>query len=165
MTSRPTAAMQAYLNKTPRIAAVPRLVLNYKAFAYLRKLMSYKAMITAGACSRFANRLALHLPSVATRIDEADFGVLHLEVGELKLATRDAIISHDWETVASHFAFVTELLQDAGGELRDALHISYLGSLFYGELHVSYAKARCMLPRPLAIALEKVERHYEQLIP
>ncbi len=165
MTAHAKANFPAYLNHTERLPVVPRFLLNYNAFAYLRKLLSHKPAVTDGLCSRFASRVALHFPEIANRIDEADFGVLHLEVGELKLATRDAILRRDWDEVVSHYAFVAELLATAGDELRDALHVSYLGNLFYGELAVNYAKARCLLPRPLSVALEKIERHYEQLIP
>ncbi len=164
MTSR-GAASSGYTNHTVRNPAVPPFLLNYAAFAYLRRVLSQRPALSAGALSRFASRLALHFPDIATRIDEDDFGVLHLEIGELKLATRDAILRRDWDRVASHFGFVAMLLEDAGSELCDAIRISYLGNLFYGEMSVNYAKARCLLPRPLAIELEKVERHYEQLIP
>ncbi len=154
-----------YRNLTDRIPAVPRFRLNFRAFADLRRLLLDRDVIARGACSRFACRLALHLPEIAARIDEADFGVLHLEVGEMKLATHDAILGEDWGAVMLHFAFTTHFFVNAGDELRDAIRVSYLGNLFYGETSASHAKARCLLPRPLAIALQQVEQHYEQLIP
>jgi len=80
-------------------------------------------------------------------------------------AKRHAIGRHDWDYVRKHFSFVARMLENAGAELRNALHVSYLGNLFYGETSLDYAKARILLPKPLAIALEKVERHYEDLVP
>jgi len=47
--------------------------------------------------------------------------------------------------------------------LHDAIGISYLGNLFYDEISINYAKARTLLPRRLAVALEIIERHYEEL--
>ena len=63
----------------------------------------------------------------------------------------------------THFAFVDNLLEAAEPELHDAIGISYLGNLFYDEISINYAKARTLLPRRLAVALEIIERHYEEL--
>lgn len=111
----------------------------------------------------FADRLAARFPQVAGRIDQADFGQLNLEVGALKLATRDAILKGDWPTVQSHLAFVDELLESASPDLHEAIGIYYLVNLFYGETSPDFAKARSMMPRRLGIALEIMERHYEEL--
>lgn len=111
---------------------------------------------------RFVEHLAAHFPEVASSIDEADLGVLHLEVGALKQATREAIEGRDWPAVARHFAFVDSMLESADTELHDAIGISYLIALFYGETSLNYAKARTLLPKRLALALEIMERHYEE---
>jgi len=112
--------------------------------------------------SRFYRHLALHLPEVAERIDQADLGILHLAAGYLKLATRDAIAQRDWQTVVKHFDFVAEMMESADAELTEALGVSYLGSLLHGETSINYAKARSLLPKPLARALEGVQSHYEE---
>src|SRR5271169_195146 len=85
--------------------------------------------------------------------------------GLARAAKSNAIGRHDWDYVRKHFSFAANMLENAGAELRDALHVSYLGNLFYGETSLDYAKARILLPKPLAISLEKVERHYEDLYP
>ena len=41
--------------------------------------------------------------------------------------------------------------------------MSYLVNLFYGETALDYAKARTLMPKRLAAALEIMERHYEEL--
>ena len=112
---------------------------------------------------RFADCLAVHFPDVAATIDEADFGLLHLEVSALKLATRNAILKRDWATLRAHFAFVDSMLEVAGTELHDAIGVSYLGSLFYGETSLSHSRARTLMPKRLAAALEIMERHYDEL--
>ncbi len=149
--------------KSGVLTGAPRSPLEYNSFYYLHKVICLKSLPVAGN-SRFASHLALHFPEAAARINEYDFGVLHLEVGALKLATRDAIAQRDWDTVASHFAFVSEMLADGGPELRDALRVSYLGNLFYGETTLNYAKARSLLPRGLGAALADIESHYESLV-
>jgi hypothetical protein len=146
------------------VSGMPRFQLDYKSLRVLQGLVSLKSLPLQGN-SRFASRLALYFPEVAERIDESDFGILHLEVGALKLATRNAIVRHDWDVVRQHFAFVAKMLEDAGAELRDAFHVSYLGSLLYGEIALNYAKARSLLPKPLAEALMAIEHHYESLVP
>ncbi|HEY5993126.1 MAG TPA: hypothetical protein VIU46_00840 [Gallionellaceae bacterium] len=135
---------------------------DYNSFRYLYTLAQLKPIPVAGY-SRFAGYLAIHFPEVASKIDEADYGVLHLEVGELRLATRSAILQRDWPTVRAHFEFADSILKTADVELHDAIGVSYLGSLFYSETSLNFAKARTLLPKRLAVALEIMERHYEEL--
>jgi hypothetical protein len=143
----------------------PACSINYAAFDAIRRIVNDKPRVARGACSCFANHLMLHFPEIAERIDEADYGELHLEMGELKLATREAITEGDWRSVCEQFAFVAQLLNDDIAEVNDAISVSYLGALFYGELSPNHAEARCLLPQRLAIALEDVERHYDDLVP
>ncbi len=117
----------------------------------------------AAGSPRFADYLAAHLPEVAATVDESDFDVLHSEVDALKLATRNAILRGDWPTVGAHFVFVDNMLESADIELHDAIGISYLVNLFYGETSADFAKARTLMPKRLATALEIMERHYEEL--
>jgi len=135
--------------------------LSYESFSGLHRLVCLKSMPVAGH-SHFASYLALHLPEVAARIDYDDFGILHLEVGALELAMRDAIARRDWHTVIKYFTFVADMMEDAGAELLDALRVSYLGNLFYGEISINYAKARSLMPESLSKALEEVECHYKK---
>lgn len=119
--------------------------------------------LNAGEGPRFADRLATRFPEVAATIEHDDFGVLNLEVDALKLATRAAILKRDWPTVNQHLTFVDELLQTPDTELHEAIGVSYLTNLFYGETSIDFAKARILLPKRLAAALEIMERHYEEL--
>ncbi len=156
----------ANMNGHARVPSVPRFRLDYRAFAYLHQLMRYKTLRPTPAHSRFASQLAIYFPEVAASIDEADFGIVHLEVAAMKLASAHAIAKRDWDTLRAHFAFMNDLLlKETGIELRDAIHVSYLGNLFYGETALNYAKARCLLPKPLSDALHEIEQHYEHLAP
>ena len=114
--------------------------------------------------SRFANYLAIHFPEVASTIDAEDLGMLHLEVSALKLATHEAILKRDWTTVRTHFNFIDDVLETADTDLHDAIGISYLVNLFYSETSINFAKARTLMPKRLATALEIMERHYEELM-
>lgn len=119
--------------------------------------------LAAGESPRFADHLAARFPEVAATIDEADFGDPHYEVDALKLATHDSILKQDWPTASAHFAFVDDILESAGPEMHEAIGISYLVNLFYGETSPDFAKARTLMPKRLAAALEIMERHYEEL--
>ncbi len=140
----------------------PLSTFDYDSFCDLHKLGFLKHFPAAGA-SRFACYLLLYFPEVAENIEEGEHGVLHLEVGALTLATGRAIQKRDWPTVRMHFAFVDAVLDAAETELYDAIGISYLGNIFYDEISINYAKARTLMPKRLAIALEIIERHYEDL--
>ena len=144
-------------------AGLPKLQPSHSSFKYPYGLACFKQIPVADH-SRFASHLALYFPEAASRIDEADFGILHLEVGVLKLETRDAIAKRNWNAVRDHYLFISMIMEDAGAELRNAVKVSYLGNLFYGEVSLNYAKARSMLPRNLAAALGAVEEHYETLV-
>jgi len=143
-------------------AANPDSAVLDHAFPHLHKVSLLKPISAAGS-TPFADQLAVHFPAVLATLDEADFGVLHAEVGALTLATRRAILNRDWPTVSRHFAFVDRVLESADTALHDAIGVSYLVNLFYGETSLNYAKARTLLPRRLALALEIMERHYEEL--
>ncbi len=143
--------------------AIPRFQLDYLSFRDLHKILCCKPRRRA-VQSRFACYLAVYFPEVAEHIDESDFGILHLEVGVLKLRSRSAIINGDWEVLTCHFAFVRSVLENGGHDLRDAVRISYLGSLFYGETGRNFAAARCLLPPRLSRELDSIEKHYEDLV-
>lgn len=143
-------------------AAAAPMQRGYESFDGLYRRVCLRSLRANGE-SRFAGYLALHLPEVAARIDEADYGILHLEVAALKAATREAIHRRDWHTVGKYFAFASGLLDDASDNLRDAVDVSYLAGLLYGERSLSYAKARTLLPPPLLRALERIEKHYDGL--
>jgi hypothetical protein len=112
--------------------------------------------------SQFTDYLTIHFPEVAASID-TDCWALHLEVGAMTLASREAIVKHDWSTLHTHYAFIDSVLENADTRLHDAIGVSYLVNLFYGETSLDYAKARTLMPKRLSAALEIMERHYEEL--
>ncbi len=148
------------MDKVP--ASIPGFPLEFNPFHEMYRLVCRKSLAVAGHSS-FVSHLALCFPETVALIEEMDFGVLHLEVGALKLESRNAIARRQWDVVRKHFAFASEVMEHADPELRDAIRVSYLGNLFYCEVSLNFAKARCMLPRNLAIALDAIERHYESL--
>jgi hypothetical protein len=153
-----TGTWHAYGRTAPPPA---KSLFEYNSFRAGNKLALVKP--TPGTNCHFAALLGIHFPEVAASIDEDDSGVLHLEVGVLTRATRDAIRRRDWPTVARHFAFVDSVLETADTKLHDAIGVSYLGNLFYSETSLNYAKARTLMPERLSVALEIIERHYEEL--
>lgn len=136
--------------------------LDFRSFDNLKKIAADPTMpLDSG--SWFAFTLAIHFPEVALCVDEDDYGVLHLEMGRLMLASRNAIFSRDWNTLSRHFAFIAAIMDNAGPELLDAIDVSYLSNLMHDEASINYAKARTLLPRPLLHRLELLERHYSHL--
>jgi hypothetical protein len=131
--------------------------------AYGRTLPNQAESGSVGGSPRFSDYLAAHFPEVVSTIDQSDLGDLQIEVDALKLATREAILRNDWTTVSAHFAMIDSVLEFADTKLHDVIGTSYLISLFYNESSLNYAKARMLMPKRLANALEIIERHYEEL--
>jgi hypothetical protein len=136
-----------------------RFQLDYASFSALRELLCMKPNHST-LQSRFACFLALHLPEVAARIDEDDFGVLNLEVGVLAMATNDAIASNDWNTVRKHFSFISDTLGNIGGELRDAIQVYYLNYLLLNDMDNSRLNSHDTIPQRLKITFDKLKEHF-----
>lgn len=137
---------------------------DYHDFSSLRQVMLQEQSVPQSGHAGFVSQLALALPEVAAKIDEDDFGVVHLEVGVLKLVTREAITRHDWETVRQHYAFVSAVLRDADDELRDALHISYVENLLLDETSAYFVRARKLLPSSMASELTATELKWKRFL-
>ena len=54
---------------------------DFKTFASLRRMVSHQQSKPLLRRADFLKQITLYLPEVAARIEESDFGVLHLEVG------------------------------------------------------------------------------------
>lgn len=136
---------------------------NFGVFSAMRQAMQVRRAvvpITIMGRADFIHHVTLHLPEVSARIEEDDFGVLNLEMGAMKLATREAILRYEFHTVRRHFAFIAYLFEHADNSLHDAIRVSYLECLFVGEETPEYENARSLLPRNLAEALKKLDlRH------
>jgi len=138
-------------------------MLDFKTFTSLRRMVSHQHEKHLIRRADFVQQLTLYLPEVAARIEESDFGIVHLEVGAMKLATREAIVRRDFTTVHRHFILIADLLDHADAELSDAIRISYLEALFLDETDPAYAKARCMLSRPMENVLRQSELRLKKM--
>jgi hypothetical protein len=134
---------------------------NLNSFRELQKL-AFRNPFPVTENSQNTDYLTKRFPKVAASIN-TDNWALHLEIGTMALATREAISKQDWSTLSAHFIFIDSVLEAADTELHEAIGMSYLVNLFYGETAFDYAKARTLMPRRLATALEIMERHYEEL--
>lgn len=136
---------------------------NFGLFSTMRQAIKNRGAnipVTVMGRADFIHHVTLHLPEVSSRIEEDDFGILHLEMGAMKLATREAILRYEFHTVRRHFTFIAYLFEHADKELQDAIRVSYLESLFIGEETPEYEHARGILPRNLAEALKKLDLRY-----
>lgn len=139
--------------------------LNTNVLSTLRQCLR---MRSAGApCARmtrsdFMDYVARHMPEVHARIEPDDVGHAHLEMGAMRLATRDAAARSDFRTVYSHFSVIGAWLGYVDDELFDAMIISYLEALFMGHPD-ECRRARSLLPMNLEEALQRIERHFSQI--
>ncbi len=139
---------------------------NFIAFAALRQKYRHHvqaAPVTVMTRADFMHHVMLHMPDVAARIEEDDFGVLNLEIAAMKQATREAIARYELYTVRRHFSFLSYLLEHADKELHDAILVSYLEALFLGGTTPEYLNARALLPANLEDALRRAELHFKVL--
>jgi len=138
-------------------------LLDFKTFASLRRMVTHQQSKPLVKRTDFMKQVTLYLPEVSARIEESDFGVAHLEVGAMKLATKDAIVSRDFVTVRKHLLLTGDLFDRADSELYDAIRISYLEALFLDEMSANYLEARNMLSRPMENVLRQSELRLEKL--
>ncbi|MDO8988105.1 MAG: hypothetical protein Q7U91_00560 [Sideroxyarcus sp.] len=137
-------------------------LLDFKTFASLRRMVSHQQSKPLLKRSDFMQQITLYLPEVAARIAECDFGVVHLEVGALKLATADAIANRDFAKVRRYLFLIAEIFERADAELYDAIRISYLEGLFLDEQSNAHLEARSMLSRPMENVLRQAELRLEK---
>jgi len=137
-------------------------LLDFKTFASLRRMVTHQQSKPLLKRTDFMKQVTLYLPEVAARIEEADFGIVHLEVGAMKLATRDAFGRSDFATIRRHLTLAADLFERADAELYDAIRISYLEPLFLGETSAAQIVARGMLSKPMENALRQAELRLEK---
>jgi len=111
----------------------------------------------------FLRALATQLPEIAAKITDIESGLLHPEIAVVSQATHEAIEAQDWQAVATHFSFITEVFAEGTEAVKNAVCVSYLENVFLGETSVNHESARSMLPPILATALAELENHFEKL--
>lgn len=103
---------------------------------------------------QFLADLASEFPDVAAQIRSDESGILHCEVGAFRRATEVAIDTGQCWTAERHFRFVERVLRDADPALRNALQISYLKDLAFGELtEARYKRVKERMPASLRAIL------------
>ncbi len=109
----------------------------------------------------FLMRLASDFPSVIKEISKNETGLLHLEVAAFRRATEQAIDNgRRWEA-EKHFRWVEELLSEAGPELLNALHVSYLKDFALGEgTQERYQTVKERMPKSLREILVRHHRNW-----
>jgi hypothetical protein len=138
-------------------------LLDFKTFASLRRMVSHQQTKPLIRRTDFMKLVTLYLPEVAARIEECDFGVVHLEIGAMKMATKDAFASNDFSTVRKHLLLIADLFDRADAELYDAIRISYLEAIFLGETSAAHIVARGMLSNAMENVLRQAELRLEKM--
>ena len=142
---------------------IHRFLTDFKMFTSLRQMLSNNRSQPSMTRLDFMQQVTLHLPEVSELIEESDFGILHLEVGALKLATRQALRQFDFSRIRHHLLLVGNLFEHADAELRAAILVSYLEPLFLGETSLAHIEARSLLSRPMEEALRQSELRFSML--
>jgi len=137
-------------------------LLDFKTFASLRRMVSHQQSKPLIKRADFMKLVTLYLPEVAARIEESDFGVVHLEIGAMKMATKEAFARNDFSTVRKHLFLIADLFDRADAELYDAIRISYLEAIFLGETSAAHIVARGMLSKPMENVLRQAELRMEK---
>jgi hypothetical protein len=83
---------------------------------------------------QFLAELAAEFPDVVAQIRSDESGLLHCEVAAFRRATERAMDTGQLWAAEQHFRFVERVLQHADSDLRNALEVSYLEDLAFGEL-------------------------------
>jgi hypothetical protein len=138
-------------------------LLDFNTFASLRRMVTYQQSKPLIKRADFMRLVTLYLPEVAAHIEESDFGIVHLEMGAMKLSTKDAFARGDFATVRKHLFLIADLLDRADAELYNAIRISYLEAIFLGETSAAHIVARGMLSRPMENMLRQAELRLEKL--
>jgi len=150
----------AHSQALPRIDHAIEPILDLRTFISLRHMVAHVQRQPSVGRTDFIKLLTLNLPEVAARIEEDDFGIIHLEIGALKSATKYSITMSDFRTVRRHLLFIADIFERADTVLREAICISYLDALFLDENFPAYLEARSMLSRPMETALRRSELHW-----
>ena len=138
-------------------------LLDFNTFASLRRMVVHQQNKPLVKRGDFMKQVTLYLPEVAARIEESDFGISHLEVGALKLATKEAIGNRDFTRVRRYMYLIADLFDRADAELYDAIRISYLEALFLDETSNAFMEARSMLSKPMENVLRQSELQLEKM--
>jgi hypothetical protein len=139
---------------------IQRFLSDFRMYASLRQMLAHSRARPLMTRLDFMQQITLYLPEVSALIEESDFGILHLEVGALKLATRQALRQYDFGRVRRHLFLVGNLFEHADAELREALHLSYLEPLFLGETSIAHREARSLLSKPMEEAVRQSELRF-----
>lgn len=137
--------------------------LDFKTFMSLRRMVGHQQKKPLIGRADFVKQLTLYLPEVAERIEESDFGIVHLEVGALKLATREAILKRDFAAVSDHLSVIIDVFDRADKELYEAICVSYLEALFLGETSAAHVEARRLLSRQMESVLKQSEFRWKNM--
>jgi hypothetical protein len=145
------------------ILSVRRFLSDFRKFTSLRSMLSKNQSRALMTRLDFMQQITLYLPEVSDLIEDSDFGILHLEVGALKLATRQALRRFDLSRIRRHLFLVGNLFEHADVNLREAIIVSYLEPLFLGETSIVHTEARALLSQPMEEALRQSELHFSML--
>ncbi len=78
--------------------------------------------------TQFLEQLVAEFPELREQVEE-DSGALHLQMASFARMTQTAIDAGDFETLRRQFMLADRFFRDAGPDLQNAFHVSYLEHL------------------------------------
>ncbi len=113
--------------------------------------------------NEFLGLLGVEFPVIYAAIDSDHLDLIHLVMAEVARATSKAIDKRDWDQVRSHFAFMESVLSNANEAVANAICVSYLENLLFGEADANHLYAKSLLPEKLKTSFAELEAHFEML--
>jgi hypothetical protein len=111
----------------------------------------------------FDKILAERLPDVVSGLDDDERALLHCEMAALARATNQAIEKGDRTTEIAHFELIEAVFAQAAPDVANAVYVSWLENVFFGNQRNEFLEARARLPARLAKGLRELEQHFESL--
>jgi hypothetical protein len=106
---------------------------------------------------KFLQLLSEEFPEVPQAFDESEKGLLHCEMGAFARVTEQTIDQGQLVKVEEYFAFIDRVRANAHPELENAIDVSYIEYLAFGEVTESRLKAIRKMPTPIRQILLEID--------
>lgn len=107
--------------------------------------------------TKFLQMLTEEFPEVPQAFDENITGLLHCEMGCFARLTEEAMdAGHFWQ-VERYFRFIERVREDAAPEVENAIDVSYVEFLAFGEVTGNRHQAMKRMPETLRTILLEID--------
>jgi hypothetical protein len=107
--------------------------------------------------ARFLQMLTEAFPGVPQAFDGYGKGLLHCEMGTFARLTEEAMDEGRFWQAEKHFGFIDKVRERATPELRNAIDVSYVEYLAFGEVTDNRYQAMRRMPQTLRATLLEID--------